>query len=471
MAITFITEPQQLTPAFNKVVFTVDSTNKNKEAFRYVVDVYLSGTATKIHETRIAPRIGDGYGIIPLEKILQAYVSFTLDLTNTTSLDAPNSFVEFDLKVGEEYVEAWEYDDYEFRSGNKTALNSTLVHTFQVGDAIEVKQDDPTIKPQLEGLFIVTEVPNSTEIVIDIDWNNVGSGATVGGAVRYADNRTTITRDLATKTKAAFNGALSFVDFKSYLDTDYKLTGTSTSRKLLTDLPARGFYMSEGGLMFINFGQAEDATVISAKFQNDSGTVFTKSITGGAAKWVRQFAAGAGNMGDSGTIVNGSTKYFDFWLADDSGNQLTQKYRVTIDRRCIISETEFLFMDRKGSFIPFAFALREYESGEISREVYAQELGEVSGGAYTYDLEDTGEIITSVNLSKSWKFTANWLNDEMSILYEQLLSSPVVLAKIGGNWLRVTVQENAFNVDRIKNKKAIKKSVTVKLANETNINA
>lgn len=470
MAVTFITEPKELTPAFNKVVFTVDSTNKNKEAFRYVVDVYLSGTTTKIHETRIAPRIGDGYGIIPLEKILQAYVSYTLSLTNTTSLDASGSFVEFDIKVGEEFIQEWEYDDYEFRSGNKTALNSTTAHTFVVGDAIQVKQDDPTVKPMLEGLFIVTEVPNSTEVIIDIDFTNVGSGITVGGAVRYADNRTTITRNLATRTKAAFNGALSFVDFKNYLDTDYKLTGTSTSRKLLTDIPEREFYTSESALMFINFGQAESSTVDKVKFQNDNGDVFTKSVVSGAAKWVRQFAAGAGNMGDAGVIVNSSTKYYDFWLINSAGDQLTRKYRVTIDRRCVISETEFLFMDRKGSFIPFAFQLREYESGEIKREVYNRELGDVNGGAYTYNLEDVGETTTMVNLSKSWKFTTNWLNDEMSVLYEQLLTSPIVLAKINGNWLRVTVLENSFTVDRMKNKRSIKKTVTVKMSNETNIN-
>lgn len=471
MAITFVTEPQQLTPAFNRVVFTVDSTNKNKEAFRYVVDVYLAGTSTKIHETRIAPRIGDGYGVIPLEKILQAYTSYTLDLANTTSLDASNSFVEFDLKVGEEFVEEWEYDDYEFRSGGKTALNSTASHTFQVGDAIQVKQDDPSIKPQLEGLFIVTEVPDSTEIIIDIDWSNVLSGTTVGGKVRYADNRTSITRDLATATKAAFNGALFFVDFKNYADTDYKLTGTSTTRKLLTDLPATGFYMSEDGIMFLNFGQSESTEVVSAKFQRDSGAIFTKAITSGSVRWVRQFAAGAGNMGDAGVIIDANTKYYDVWLANDSGEQLTQKYRVTIDRRCTISETELLFMDRKGSFLPFAFSLREYESGEIQRETIKQELGDVDGDEYTYSLEDVGETTTSVNLSKTWRFTTNWLNDEMSVLYEQLLTSPIVLAKIGGNWLRVIVQDTSFNVDRIKNKKSIKKTVTVRMANETNINA
>lgn len=465
MAITVIKEPQDLTPAYNEVNFEVDSTNKNKEAFRYVVDVYLSGTSTKIHETRIAPRIGDGYGVIKLAKILQSYVTYTLGLTNTTSLDASNSFIEFDLKIGEEFVEEWSYDDYEFRSGNKTALDSTLTHTFSVGDAVQVKQTDGgVIKPMLEGLFIVTEVPNSSEIIIDIDFSNVVAGAAMGGKVRYADNRTSITRDLVTKTKAAFNGALSFVDFKGYLSTDYKLTSDSTTRKLLTDLPVTGFRTSETALMFLNFGQAESAEVDKAKFKNDAGTEFTKSVVSGGSKWVRQFAAGAGNMGDAGTIVTPTAKYYDVWLIDAAGNQLTQKYRIEIDRRCVISGTEILFLDRKGSFVPFAFALREYETGEIKRDVITQELDT------DYNLEDAGEVITNVNLNKSWRFTTNFMTDQMSVMYEQLLTSPVVLVKIGGNWLRCTVQDTTFANDRTVNKKLIKKTVTVKIANETNIN-
>ena len=471
MAITFIAETKEFTPAFNQVVFVVDSTNKNKEGFRYVIDVYRAGTTDKVHESRIAPRIGDGYGIISLEKVLQSYVSPTLDLSSVTSVSGFRSFFEFDLKIGEEFVEEWTYQDYEERSGNKTALDSTSAHTFVVGDAIQVRQTDPTIKPQLEGLFIVTEVPNGTEIIIDIDWSDVGTGTATGGKVRYADNRTSITRDLATKTKVVFNGAETFLNFINWNDADYKLTGVSTTNRLVTDLPETGYFTSDSALMFLNFCQAENNTVQRAVFQSDSGATFTKSVVSGGALWMRQFACGAGNMNDAGVIITPETKYYDVWLDNGSGGQCTRKYRITIDRRCTISDFELLFMDRKGSFLPFAYPLRGYKSNEVKKETYMQELGNLVGIGYTYYSYSAGEVVTSVNTRSSWRLTTNWLNEQMSAMHDQLLTSPVVYMKINGVWVRVTVEETGFQTDEIKNKKMIKKTVNIRLANEDNINA
>ena len=61
MAISLIAKPQDITPAYNPMKFIYDSTNKNELGFRYIFDVYLSGTATKIAEYRPLPN-PDGYG-------------------------------------------------------------------------------------------------------------------------------------------------------------------------------------------------------------------------------------------------------------------------------------------------------------------------------------------------------------------------------------------------------------------------
>lgn len=474
MSITTKARPEELTPAFNQVVFIMDSTNKNAEAFRYVVDVYLSGTSTKLFETRIAPRFGDGYAFIRIDKELQSRIKQTFDLANKTSLDAAGSFVKIDLKVGEEFVNSWSYDDYEFRSGNKTALNGTTAHGLAVGDQIKVSQTDGgALKPMLEGLFTVTEVPNATEIIIDIDFTDVGSGATMGGAVRYADNRTTITRDLKTETLTAYDMALNLKDFREFDSDLFKLTADSTTNKLLTDLPDN-FYTSDSALMFINFGQFESSEVSKAWFQNDSGTTYSKSVVSGAAKMVRQFAAGAGNLEVSGsTIVTPSTLYYDFWLTDASNNQLTKKYRVWIKRECFIEEIEILFRDRKGSLIPFYFNLRAYESGEIKRETYRKQLGDYSStsGTYTYLNEDAGEETISVDVKKRLQITTAWLNEEMSLFFEQLLTSKLTLMRVRGVYYSVICEETGFKTEVKKNKRMIKKTITVRYSNDEPVNA
>jgi hypothetical protein len=468
MAITFITEPRELTPAFNPLVFIVDSGNKNKLGFRYVVDVYESGTSTKIHESRIAPRFGDGYGFIQLEKIIQSKLSFNLDLTNSTSLATPNAYYKFDLKVGEEFVYSWSYDDFEYRATNKTALNSTTAHGLSVGDQISIKQNDGGVeKPMLEGLFTVIEVSNSTEVIIDISWLAVDSGPTIGGVVKFADNRTVITRDLGMKTKTGFNGVNSFKDFASFNDANIKLNAVNTNGELLTSITG-DFYASPESLMFTSFGQYEASNVNNVKFENSNGAVYTKSVVSGTAKMVRQFASGPANLGDL-TLLVGS-EYYDFWLRDSGGFQLTKKYRVYLDNSCKIEETKILFMDRKGSFVPFSFPLRTYESGEVSRVSFRRQIKENAGTYFNYNTTNQGGGIISAELDKTIKITTNWLNNDMSLLFEEVMTSPVVLIELDGQYFDCEILGTSFEVDKIKNKKMIKKTIQVKLINQNNIN-
>ena len=79
MAVSAVVEPNTTTPAYNPVVYWVDSTNKNETGFKYVVDVY-DGGGTQIAEYRVAPRIDDGYGVIDLSRLLSSQVSKDLQL-------------------------------------------------------------------------------------------------------------------------------------------------------------------------------------------------------------------------------------------------------------------------------------------------------------------------------------------------------------------------------------------------------
>ena len=81
MAQTTIASPQVLTPAYNPTKYIVDSTNKNKNGFKYIFDIYESGTANKIGEYKVLPRINDGYGeerieitAVGVERILARHI-------------------------------------------------------------------------------------------------------------------------------------------------------------------------------------------------------------------------------------------------------------------------------------------------------------------------------------------------------------------------------------------------------------
>jgi hypothetical protein len=109
MAIINIARAQPLMPAYNPIKFIYDSSNNNLQGFKYIFDIYEGGTANKIAEYRVMPTYGTGYGEIDLSKLLQAQVSYDLNLTNTSAYNATNSHYKYDVKVGEEFLTTTTY--------------------------------------------------------------------------------------------------------------------------------------------------------------------------------------------------------------------------------------------------------------------------------------------------------------------------------------------------------------------------
>lgn len=131
MAQTIIASPQMISPAYNPLKFIVDSTNKNKTGFKYIFDIYEAGTANKIGEYKVLPRINDGYGEEDLSKLLQTQVSWDLDTLSTSSYGAPNSYYLYDVKVGEEYVAEFSYTSSLTNASGNVQINVT--NTFASG--------------------------------------------------------------------------------------------------------------------------------------------------------------------------------------------------------------------------------------------------------------------------------------------------------------------------------------------------
>jgi hypothetical protein len=225
MAISKIAEPEDFSPAYNPLVFQYDSTNKNADGFKYIFDVYESGTANKIGEYRVFPRITDGYGHIDLSPLLRTKVTFTKQ-SGTEDATATDSFYKYDVKVGEEYIVAVAYTASLTNSSGNVKITAT--HSYQVGDQVVISQADSGVaNPQLEGLHTVIAINTTVDFTVSALWSDV-TNATINGSVKYADNRKTITRDVVTESnKYVFNGAFKHNDWSSYDSTKYILTANT----------------------------------------------------------------------------------------------------------------------------------------------------------------------------------------------------------------------------------------------------
>ena len=469
MAITKIAEPFDFSPAYNPLRFIYDSTNKNEDGFKYIFDVYESGTANKIGEYRVFPRITDGYGEVDLSPLLKSKVTYTYQY-GTEDATATESFYKYDVKIGEEYIVRVSYTSSLINNSGNVKITAT--HSYQVGDQVLISQTDGgAANPQLEGLHTVVDITGTTTFTVSALWADI-TDAAIDGTVQYADNRKTITRDVVVESnKYVFNGAFKFGDFSQYGEQYYMLSGTSDH--FLTYQP-QDYWITEEQEVYFNLctGGVTTGYVV---FQNDGGDKLKYKAD--ANSYV--FQANVGATAQPTTVVSGSlghikasTEYYDVWYETSGGTQYSRKYRFYIDRRCRIEDYQLLFLDRLGSISSFAFQLRAYERGTVNRDSYNQRLeGTVSGSRWYYDDDEYGMKTYKVSVDKTMELNTNWMTEDMAEYFEQLITSPVVYLKSGTTYFACTIQNADFEVEKQRNKKLIKKTVTIKLANQDIVNA
>lgn len=487
MSFSLLNTLQKKQPVYNPMVYAFSSSNYAQPGFKYVVDIYSASTSTKFGRYRINPLV-DGTGYVDLSRILSNYISVDFNPTTTGGTLATNSFVNFDFKVGEEYKIDWSYADYQYPGvsagiyDDYTLLNqisSATTHTYVVGDQINISTISTGITASVNGLHTVVSVPSPYSIIIDLEYP--GAGPTIGGTISYADNRKTIFPALASdNNKIAFNAAMSFKDYPSFLLTDYdiKLSSSATTRAL-TNQPVI-FYATPDQDLWFNYSKSStDSFYINILYKNSNGDILQMD------KWwespskigtIRQVPVGPNNA-EATTVISGTTglikddtEWYEWYTNANTLSASSRTYRVYIDRRCKIEDYEIAFIDKMGSISSFAFQLRSKEQGSIKREQYKQQIGSFNGSKWTYNSYDQGTTNYWVEVEKTLTLNTNWMNDDMSIYFEELLTSPNTWVKIDGSYYACIIEDSSFEVQRQKNKFLIKKTVTVKLSNDNAIN-
>jgi len=479
MAITKIAEPYSFTPAYNPIKFIYKSTNSNNLGFKYIYDIYESGTANKIAEYRVLPEFSTGNGIIDLTKLLQAKVTFNLKETAPVAYTAFNSYYKYDVKVGEEYLTFISYTFALTSSSGKVQVN--VANSFAVGDQVTIAQADLGVaNPQLEGLFTVISA-TAISFVVNSSFSAV-TNVNIDGTVTYSDNRKTITRNVVTNLNHyVFNGAFRWVDFPSYLPGTYALNGANDlfftnqplefSATLSQDIIAQVY--SNNGLTDTMY------------FKNSDGDIFTKNVTLGSV--LGHVPVGPNNVG-SLTVVSGSlplikptTEYYTYWY-DRGAGQVSTMYQVNIDRRIRGEEYSILFLDRMGSWSSFAFTLANYETGNVTRELFSKDVqGYISGTMWNYKTTDRGLSNVYTSVDKSIELNGNYMSEDMAAYFEELVSSPVTYIKYSNYaedcdtpssdlYISCNVTTSNFSIFKQKNKNLIRQSINITFANKDLVN-
>lgn len=128
MAITVNQAADSPALGYNKILYTLDSTNNTQPNFKYVADVYVNNSPDYVRLKKPA-HPSNGYSAFDLQGVLQDYFGLDVWIPNSTGVvTCPNSIIEYDVRWGEEYGPSSGVVTYQNLSSslNKYAISASL---------------------------------------------------------------------------------------------------------------------------------------------------------------------------------------------------------------------------------------------------------------------------------------------------------------------------------------------------------
>jgi hypothetical protein len=483
MAINIVSQPQSpYNPAYNPIVYVVNSTEKSRQGFRYIVEIKSTGAFPYvIGSLKIAPRVGDGYCYVDVSGILKNYVDKALVLD--TDYDATSDTVfPYSVEFGEEFQVTAGYNTVRDNNGFLTFVRTSAPHgltNLDVGAPIVATNGFTPYtdsRQRVNGFHTIKSIPNGFEIETTTPWSVIGTlVGPVGGTWRFADRRVSRFTNLAKATGTVVNAALGLEEYKTYIDSAISpWQNDSAAGEILTGLPLDGFEATLDQHVYLHVFNKPTTNTEWCYFTNSGGSVFRKA-TSGLLQIVKGVGVGPGNLGTlslvsgSGNLIEPDTKWYTVQFRNTSGSWVSQTHKITLDRRCAINNIQILFMDRKSSWGSFAFQLRNRESVTVEKSTFRKEIPKTLTPSWvTVNRDDRGTQTFHSRAQKSWELNTNWMGDAMSLYFESLLSSPYTLINWGdGKWYACQVEDvSGFVTERYKNVKLIRKTIKISLSIE-----
>jgi hypothetical protein len=471
---TIIAQPQQLMPAYNPIKYIIDNTNKNEPGFRYIFSIYPAAgshtSATLIAQYRVLPVFSTGYGEQDISRLMQSLVTYNeTGIYNGTAYNSSESWYQYDVDLGFEYIDNVEYTASVTIDGLNTNITSTTANNFIVGDQIVITQADGGVaNPALEGLHTVISVTNSTNFTVNVLWSTI-TDDTINGNVTYADLRKTqVLNDELIEDQEVFNGAYN------------NWTNTANQSNAFPSASYLGLGNPNGYLMTSNL--PTDGSVAPSAFPN---AIFYYNLkVYGAYNYEVEWYDMDGNLLDNagfspandgiyavfvGPTALVTVDYYVFIYNDT--DLIAEPYYFTYDNRCTINNQQLIYLDRMGSWQSFSFQLRTYEKGQITREQYNQHIdGQVVNTEWVGVNLQKGFRTYNTNVTKTFDLNTNWMGQDDATRFQELLTSPQVYYYSNTYFCACVIENNTFEVFSQKNKKLIKQSVTIRLAQQDPIN-
>jgi len=490
MSLEVIQSPTYISPVYNPIPFVINSDNTAEENFRYIC--YVNDCDGNLLTTITQPaHPTEGVGFFNLQKICSAYVPTTSPSQLFTQLYKTPEQACFSAEFAESYTAYFTCTSVNIDLSPVDGYNLEFYfndnHEFIVGDIISFSGTGD-IGVLYNNTWEVIAVPSVTTINVNgINLGTANSGTTATCVLASGQRTTYPIVSSATTEFWVNNSAFDTCDWLNYKLEDYDISDNA-------EWPIK-WYNNIPQPYTLRYGNYLDAVVLYSQSAYPANTplniiVRTYDNTGGTytytspnipdASWSGAstfvIPCGPSNLNNANVtstwtptgaatfpIIKTDTTSYDVRLKNGFAFP-TNNLEFTIDDTCSKYDNfEINFLDRKGNYIPFNFTLVQRKNVSVNRLNFKKGLGQASvNEGFNYSCKDRGTTTINNIITYQYTLQSNWLSNNMSEYFEELLTSPNVFWNYdgSGDFRPITLNTNSLEILTKKNSRMIAYQIT-----------
>jgi hypothetical protein len=388
MAVQILQQPTTPNVTGTNLVYTLSSSNASNAQFRYVTDIYESGSGNYITTIKTFPNLS-GNGILDVARELDDQLDYDYNWKVTGSIAPVESVKTFDLRFGEEYAPSY--------SGSITLYTGSTSNYLEVFPGEVYKNEgsynfntssfdyDPSIPSEPERSQYLTNQPSNKEWV-----NEYGNEL-------YMNSEDYFT---VTQLKDVLNpGSIRIVGCYYDGNTIDCITGSDFT------------FPGEGD--FYTFG-------LGPKNLADWSQGYADLINSGSINLI-------GSLSDGGNIT--------YWIKDN----LVSNTTFTGPVPCNDEYTRFAFINQYGFWDYYNVYNPLRSDNQVDRSIYERSFVRYEDSIGSYNISNRGNTQYRTEYDKRYITTTDFINKETSQWLTELFESPEVFVQQNGNFVPINI--------------------------------
>jgi len=444
--INIIEQPPFMVPLYTGFDTVLDSTLKSKSNFSYIVNLDVNGQG--VTELKV-PSNFYGYGVFRLNEHLNNFIKSDFLPTQMNWFRAPGSFITYSISLEEQFRENWNFTTINNDGGNVRFVG-TQSHYFNVGENIIVNGNLTNLN--YLGAATITGISASSITINKL----FGGTYSETGNIQLSNFELTKISSTASYTTVKW-GWRGILDYEGFINWDWtKWVIGSNLSNMLTEVPPH-YELNIGDDMWLASFNTVDLNRNALRIETNKGVYhkvcpFTASSTNDLDRFLYVGCGPNNILNGTYSVISGSAVPFDatsltysIWIVGFSNQQISRKYNFKINRDCYSYEDyQLIFLDRMGSYIPFRFKLKSKRNVSIERGTYNKNMGTWNNGGYDYATWDRGNSDFNIIGDEIISLNSDWINQAQSDYLVQMVMSPEVYVKIGGNYYSCVIINGSY---------------------------